>query len=126
MNTSGQAIIRAILSIVGAWLIGRNLGMVTIDPVIWQQVVGVVLAGFSLVWAFIDKTVTQEKLESAMRQILIDGGMIFVAAGFISNAMFTAILGALPVLVSLIWSFTTRSKAAALQSGQIKPSQLKS
>jgi hypothetical protein len=124
-STSWQAIIRFALSAFGAWLIGRNLGTVTIDPSTSQEIIGAIMILGSIVWDVINKTLTEEKLEGALRQVLIGAGGIFVAAGLLRSAYLTTALGALPMIVSLIWSFTTRSKAAKLQVGQAQPSQLK-
>jgi len=56
-----MSLLRTFLTSFGIFLLGKNLFGSVIDQSIWQMVVGVTMAGVSVIWGIFDKTVGIEE-----------------------------------------------------------------
>lgn len=118
------SVIRYILTAIGAYLVGRNLGGVTVTPEFWEQAVGVGLAVVSTVWGFVDKTLPLEAFQGALRQVFAFAGGVAVMKGWITAEAFATITGLLTVVGSWIYSWLSRRKSVNLAKGEIQPHML--
>lgn len=119
-----SSIIRYLLSALGAYLIGHQLWGTTVTPEIWQEWLGAVVAIISVVWGFVDKTVTLEAFQGALRQVIAIAGGLAVAKGLITAETFTTITGFVLSFSAWIYSFLSRQKSVQLARGQLSVAQL--
>lgn len=123
----GNALIRMILTLLGAFLAGGGIKLfgITIDTAYWQEIVGFVLAGYSIYWGIKSKNVAIEQWQSLARQVVIFGGGILVARGVITTDKLGAIVAFVVALIPLLQSYLTKKKSDQLEQGKIQVAQLK-
>jgi CDP-diglyceride synthetase len=119
-----SSIIRYILTALGAYLIGRNLGGIDVTPEFWEQAIGAVLVVFSTVWGFMDKTIREEAFQGALRQVFAFVGSLAVVKGWLSAQTFLMISGLIGTLGTYIYSWLSRKKSLKLANGEIQPRML--
>lgn len=119
------SILRAILTAIGSFLIGKSIFGYGIDDINWQTIVGIIISIGSLIMAIKDKAANIEMWQSVLRQILIFVGGILVAAGIMTGKNLEAILALIPVLIPVIQSYTARVKINQIESGKVSTEQLK-
>lgn len=120
-----QTIVRTILTAVGSFLIGTTIFHHVVLAPFWSDFTGIVLTVFSTIWGIADKTAGVEQIQSALRQVVVFIGGIFVARGYITGDNLTAILALIPVLLPIAQSHAERSKSNQLAAGKITTQQLK-
>lgn len=124
-QASFTGIIRAILTAIGGFLIGKNFLGHTIDESIWQGVLGAVMSIAAIIWSWIEKELTLESLQGAIRNFVSLAGGIFAGWGVISNELLVTILGFVVPISQLVYSWLSRSKSKQLESGKMNIAQLK-
>jgi len=108
-------IVRTILTLVGTFLIGHNLGFLgalTSDTL--QIVIGSALTLGSFIWGIVDKSTGPEQWASALRSVVTSIGGLLIALGKTTGATVEAILGVIAALTPLF-----QKKAAAETNKQI-------
>lgn len=120
-----STIVRALLTAVGSFLIGRVISGVTIDAPILVAATGAVLTAISTVWGIVDKTLVIEKLQSGLRQVFVFAGGFLISRGWITSENLEAILGLLSVVATVVYSQTSREKSIKVATDQISTTELK-
>jgi hypothetical protein len=117
--------IRAVLTLVGSYLIGKSVLGTAADSSIIEILVGSVLNVVSVVWSIVDKTATLEKLQTIIRQIITGVGGVMVAAGKLEPSKIELYVGAVLPVLTLLYSVLSRRKSDALASGKLTTETLK-
>jgi hypothetical protein len=120
-----MSLLRTFLTSFGVFLLGKNLFGAAIDQSVWQMVVGVVMAGISVVWGIFDKTVGIEMLQSFLRSAIIGFGGLLVARGSLSPEKLESILGIVMSILPLLYSMLSRKKTNNLVNGTLSLEELK-
>jgi hypothetical protein len=120
-----MSLLRTFLTSFGIFLLGKNLFGSVIDQSIWQMVVGVTMAGVSVVWGIFDKTVGIEMLQSFLRSAIIGFGGLLVARGSLSPEKLESILGIVMSILPLLYSILSRKKTNNLVNGTLSLEELK-
>jgi hypothetical protein len=120
-----MSLLRTFLTSFGIFLLGKNLFGSVIDQSIWQMVVGVTMAGVSVIWGIFDKTVGIEMLQSFLRSAIIGFGGLLVARGSLSPEKLESILGIVMSILPLIYSMLSRKKTSDLVNGTLSLEELK-
>ena len=118
-------LIRTLLTSVGVFLIGKNFLGSPIDQSVWQMLVGVIMAGVSVVWGIMDKTIGLEMLQSFIRSAIVGLGGLLVAKGSLSPEKLESILGIALAVLPLLYSILSKKKSGELNDGAIDPNALK-
>lgn len=112
-------IIRQVLSVLGAWLLGRNLFGATVDPALWQKITGEVLIIASFVWTVKAKQLTVEIVQSSILKIVMTVGTILVASGKVTGEYIDKIVLTVTVLAPILYSILSKKKSADIAAGEI-------
>lgn len=118
-------IIRAILSVAGAFLLGKNLFGQPIDESLWQEITGVIMGLIAMVWTFMDKTITLEGFQGILRQSITFIGGLLVASGKLSAEALATWLGIILALAGPIYAWLSKTKSKQLENGKIMMANLK-
>jgi hypothetical protein len=118
-------IARTLLTSVGVFLIGKNFLGSPIDQSVWQMLVGVIMAGVSVVWGIMDKTIGLEMLQSFIRSAIVGLGGLLVAKGSMTPEKLESILGIVLAVLPLVYSILSRKKSDGIAEGSIAPFELK-
>lgn len=118
------AIIRSVLSAVGAYLLGINVFGIKVDASVWQEVVGGAMAFAGIAFSVLDKSLTVEMIAAFIRQTITVGGGLLVAAGKIRGEVVVSLLAVIPLIAPYVQGILLRIKVAGLQSGKINPFDL--
>lgn len=111
--------LRAVLIIIGSYVVGHNIFGHAVDSSTWQIVAGAVVTVASTIWGIASKTTTIEGVESAVRSIITSVGGLFVSAGILSGDNLNAILGLVTALAPAVQSALSKTKTAQVASGQL-------
>jgi hypothetical protein len=127
MNETLKTVLRYVFTIVGGWLIGKNVSLFgnPLDTSTIEIIGGALLSLISVVWSFIAKELTEESLSGALRHIVSSIGTIFVSAGRWSPEQLAMWLGLVTALAPIVHSWLTRRKNVKLKTGEIQIQQLK-
>lgn len=125
MNQQLQTLLRALLSAVGAYILGRNIFGTTIDASVWQEFTGSAMGFIAMVWSVYDKSATIESIMGVVRQIITFVGGLMVSKGTISVDTLTMILGLLAAALPYLQSHLSIIKNNQLDNGTITVGQLK-
>lgn len=79
------SLIRSILTLVGSYLIGKNIFGSTVDQNWLLIVVGGIVTLGSIIWGIVTKDISSEQIASGLRSAIMTVGMIFVASGKLSS-----------------------------------------
>lgn len=112
--------LRAVLILVGSYLVGHNVFGHAVDSSTWQIIAGAVVTVASTWWGIAAKTTTIEGVESAIRSIITSVGGLFVSAGVLSGDNLNAILGLVTALAPLLQSMLSKSKNQQIATGAVK------
>jgi len=112
--------LRAVLILVGSYVVGKNAFGHAIDSSTWQIIAGSVITIASTWWGIATKTTTIESVESAVRSIVTAIGGLFVSGGMLSGDNLTAILGLVTALAPLVQSMLSKSKNQQIATGAVK------
>lgn len=116
------SLLRTVLTAFGAFLIGKNIFGAPVDDVLWQSIVGAILAVVSIIWGFKSKTNTLESLQSGLRSVIVVFGGLFVASGKISSGTLESIAGFVLAALPFVYSILSKNKTAMIASGTLLPS----
>lgn len=119
------SLLRTLMTSFGIFLLGKNLLGSEIDQSIWQMVVGVTMAGVSVIWGVFDKTVDIEMLQSFIRSAIIGFGGLLIARGSLSPEKLESILGIVVSILPLLYSMLSRKKTNQIAAGEILIEDLK-
>lgn len=117
--------IRALMTAIGFFLMGKNLLGNSVDQVMMEMFSGVILAGVSVYWGIVDKTVTIEAWQSFIRQLVVGVGGLLLAKGWVSAELIDDVLGAALAILPVIYSILSRKKSVEISDGWIKTTDLK-
>lgn len=118
-KVTALSLARSILTVLGSYIIGHNLGGHTIDANTYGIVGGAILTLIGAVWGVMDKTTTIEGFQSAVRSVIQTIGGIGVAQGLLKADSLAAILSLIPVLAPAIQSYTSRLKVKQIDAGKL-------
>lgn len=113
-----QSLIRAILTVLGTYLAGRNFFGHLLDPSLLAGISGTVLALGMVAWGYIDKETTIEGFESLIRSAGVAAGGVAVSLGWIKNEVVLELLGIGSILGPIILSKISRFKTKQVANGQ--------
>jgi hypothetical protein len=113
--------LRAVGSLIGAYLVGHAVFGHTITADVWQVIGGAVLTIVSAAWGVWTKTSTIEGIESSIRSVLAALGGLGVSAGVISGSQLAAALAAIIPLATVIQSALAKSKTQQIAAGTVIP-----
>jgi hypothetical protein len=119
MKSTIYAIIRMVLSGLGAYLLGKNLFGHAIDEILWQEIVGGIMIAISLITTVLDKTSTYEMVEGFVRQFITTLGGVALSLGVISAQTFATISGIVVALLPLILSLVGKKKSQEIAAGNL-------
>jgi len=127
MNETLKTVLRYVFTLVGGWLIGKNISLFgnPLDSNTVEIIGGAILSVISIVWSFIAKEVTEESLGGALRHVVGSIGSILVSAGRLSPEQLTMWLGLVTALAPIVFSWLVRRKNVKLKTGEISVQQLK-
>jgi len=111
--------VRAILILVGSYIVGHSVFGHTVSADMFQVITGAVITLGSMVWGIATKTATVEGIESAVRSIISALGGLFAAAGVISNDNLNAILGVITAIAPFFQSALSKSKGQQVATGAV-------
>lgn len=117
-------VIRSVLSVAGAFLLGKNLFGTAIDESTWQVILGIVMGLVGMAWSIVDKTATLEMVQGAIRQGLTFVGGLLVASGKLSAANLETWLGIITAILPFLYAGLSRKKTQALDNGKLSVDQL--
>mgnify|MGYP000872965507 FL=1 len=117
--------LRTLLILAGGYLLGNEILGVPVDNNWILSVTGIVLGLVGVIWSFIDKTLTNDKWQSVVRNVIVFGGGILISKGIISGETWQIILGAVGTIFPWILSDQNRSKNSAIKSGEISSSSFR-
>jgi cbb3-type cytochrome oxidase subunit 1 len=123
---SALSLFRIVLTVVGSWLIGREFFGKPIDEAYWIEISGIVLVIVSSTWGIIDKTLSKEKIESAIRSVVIFVSAVAAGRGWFNQTTAAAILEAIPIILMFFQSNITRSKNTEIKQQTLNVQALKS
>lgn len=124
MNIQTEGIIRNLLVVAGAWLLGRNLFGATVTPELWQEISGTVLMIFSLIWTIKAKELKLEILQSVILKVVMLVGTIIVASGNVVGDYIDKIIMTVTVVLPIIYSALSKKKSEGIANGEISVSKL--
>jgi uncharacterized membrane protein len=113
--------LRALLILVGSYIVGKNLFGHAVDSSTWQIIVGAAVTVASTIWGIVTKTANVEGVESAVRSVITSIGGLLASAGVISGDNLNAILGLVTALAPFLQSVLSKSKNQQIASGTITP-----
>lgn len=124
MKENLLAIVRAVLTLVGSFLIGHNVFGKPLDSSTSEIIIGAVLSLIGIIWGFVDKTTTIDTGLSALRSVLLVLGGLGVSWGLISSNVFEAISGFTLSLIPILQSIFSKQKVKQLATGIIVPQKV--
>lgn len=111
--------VRALLILVGSYVVGHNLFGHTVDSSTWQIIAGAVVTLSSIIWGIVTKSTSIEAVESAIRSIITSVGGLFVSAGVLSGDNLNAILGLVTAIAPAIQSALSKTKNQQIATGTV-------
>lgn len=121
---SWLSILRIALTAVGSYLVGMSFLGTTIDNNLWLGVAGAVVTAASIVWGIVDKTVTNEKLQSGLRSIVLTFGTLLVGSGVIKDEILQAVLAIIAIAIPAADSEVSKRKNKNVAVGEIRIADL--
>jgi uncharacterized membrane protein len=113
------SLVRTVLTLIGSFLLGKAfLGNILTADVL-QTIIGAVLTAIGVVWGIASKSATVESIQSGVRSVLIVFGGFLVAAGKIKDDTLQAFLGLIPVLMTIVQSYTSKIKVQQIADGSV-------
>lgn len=119
-------LIKALLTVIGSWLIGQNFIGQPVDQSMLEIISGIVMSGVSIFWSVRDKSYTIESLQAFARQVLLFIGGLLIAANKLTPDRFEAILGLILAVVPIVQSYASKKKAEQIKRGKIDVDALSS
>ena len=117
--------LRTLLILAGGYLLGNEILGIPVDNNWVLSVTGIALGLIGVIWSWVDKTLTADKWQSLVRNVIVFGGGILISKGIISGETWQIIIGAIGTIFPWILSDQNRAKNAAIKSGEISSSSFK-
>lgn len=114
--------LRALLILVGTYLVGHSIFGHTVTEDIWTVIISSVVTVASTIWGIATKTATIEGIESAVRSVVTGIGGILASAGVLSGDNLNAILGFITAVLPTFQSSLSRSKNKQIATGKVEVS----
>jgi hypothetical protein len=114
--------LRALLILIGSYVVGHNLFGHPVDAQTWQIVAGAIVTVSTTIWGVMAKTATIEGVESAVRSVVTSLGGLLASAGIISGNNLNAILGFVTALLPALQSFLSKTKVQQIAAGALDTS----
>ena len=119
------SLLRTALTLIGSYLIGKNLLGNTIDNSIIEILVGAGMSLASVVWGIFSKDLVIEQVQSFIRSAVVGIGGLLVASGKIEAGKIESLSGFLLAVSTFIYSLLSRKKSQNIVSGKIESDKLK-
>jgi Ca2+/Na+ antiporter len=119
------SIIRTILTLVGSYLIGHNLFGTSVNESLWQEISGGIMVLVGIVMSILDKTISIEKVQGALRHIVLVAGGLLIAKGVVTPAQIEMYIGLATALVPVVYGWLSKKKSQQVASGDIPVQHLK-
>jgi hypothetical protein len=113
--------LRALLIMVGSYVVGHNVFGHPVDSSTWQIIAGAIVTVASTIWGIAAKTSNIEGIESAVRSVITSVGGLFVSAGVLSGDNLNAILGLVTAIAPALQSALSKSKNQQIAAGTVTP-----
>lgn len=117
-------ILKAALTVLGSWLMGKNLFGHPIDQSFIEIITGIAMAAFSIAWSIYDKSYSIESIQATVRQAVLLAGGFLISTGKITPERLDAVLGVLLALIPVLQSYLAKKKVAQIQQGKIAISEM--
>jgi hypothetical protein len=114
--------LRTLLILAGGYLLGKEILGVPVDNNWILSATGIALGLAGVIWSAVDKTLTNDKWQSVVRNVIIFGGGILISNGVITGEMWQVIIGAIGTVFPWILSGQNRAKNEDIKSGEINQS----
>lgn len=118
-------ILRTLLTGFGGYLVGINVLGVTIDAVLWQSILGILMALTGIIWSIRSKTLGIEQVAGVVRQIITVFGGVLVASGKLKNDILEMLLALIPLVFPLAQAKISSKTNTQIKSGEINLLDLK-
>lgn len=117
-DTPLMTALRAILTLLGSYLVGHVLIGHTITADLWQLLVGAALTITGAVTEIISTNTTPTQLQSAIGTVATAIGGVLLALGVVNQQTWTSIIGVVTALVPLFQKQTTKLTVKHLLNGK--------
>lgn len=118
---TAKSIGRALLTLIGTVLIGKNVLGHAIDENLLQELGGVAFAFGGIIWGIFDHSATIEKIQSVLHSGLVVIAGVGISWGLISAQTAMAIIGLATAAIPVILSYTSKVKIKQADAGKIVP-----
>lgn len=114
-----KSIGRALLTLVGTVLLGKNVFGHVLDENVLQEIFGALGILGGVLWGILDHSATIEKVQSGLHSSLIILAGVAVSWGVISQQTALAIIGLVTALIPVILSYTSKVKIQQIDAGKL-------
>lgn len=118
-------LLRAVLTFVGTYLVGKPLLGGTVDENLVQVIIGTGMSLASLAWSVFDKTLGLEMIQAFLRSLATGFGGFLMANGVIKPDQLETYLALALALATFVHSIVGKKKSAGISSGTIPIDTLK-
>lgn len=118
-------ILRAVLTFVGFFLIGKNVLGKEIDASYMEALSGFVLSSWFILWGVFEKKTNIEQWQSFLRSLIVAVGGILMAKGYATEESMNQLLAGLLAIVPMIYSTLSKEKTKSIAEGKISVDDLK-
>ena len=118
------SIFRTALVAVGTYLTGKFFLGTELDDNTIAGWISLIVALAASIWGFVDKTVGIEQLQSAVRNVLIALGALFISIGSINDQVLELILLTVDTILGSTLGVASRIKNEKVASGAIPVTKL--
>ena len=118
------SIIRNVLTLAGAFLLGHNLFGLEVNESLWQEITGGIMVLAGVVLSILDKTLTIEKWQGALRHVALVVGGLLIAKGVLKPEQIEAILGVVTALGTILYGYLSKKKSQEIVANKIPTTQL--
>lgn len=115
--------LRALLTFAGTLLVGHAIWGHAFTTENLDIIGGVIVALISTIWGIADKSATIEQVESALRSIIISGGGLATAAGWLKAETVTALVGLITGVLPIFQSYFSKTKVIQIDQGKVSTSE---
>lgn len=118
------SMIRAMLVLLGSFILGKNIGNAQITETIVQEIIGAGLIVTTFVWSALTKCLTIEIFQSSILKVVMVVGTIAIASGKIADKTFQALLAVVTAILPILYSFLSKEKSKKIIDGDIQSHEL--
>jgi hypothetical protein len=110
--------LRAILTILGSYLVGHSVFGHTVSDNLWQLLGGAAITIVSTVWGLTVKGTTVEQWQSILRSVFAALSGVLVALGVLNDQTAAAIAGLIPAIAAVLQGHLSRQTTKAMATGK--------